>query len=218
MSTTSESANPRSGDRIPKLRTRGRANRQKLLDVAQQLLSERRGEPLRFREVFETADISRGSAYRIYDGIQDLLQDLATDWLFGFARFLRRNKPPTGLDDWRELSDHILATAAVHWMATVEILVVVPRAPTYATEYYKTGVRDVVTTVAETFDSHFEMSKVPKWLTVLSLYLQIGDTIFADAVRQEGTISDACLAETQRLCATYLSYHLPDTLTPRGEA
>ena len=71
----------RSEDRIPKLRTRGRANRDKLLRAAERQLAERHGKPLRFCDVFESAGVSRGSAYRIYIGIDDLMQDLAAEWI-----------------------------------------------------------------------------------------------------------------------------------------
>jgi AcrR family transcriptional regulator len=57
----------RSDQRIPKLRSRGRANRKKLLAVAQRLIEEHPGRPVRFSDVFEAANVSRGSAYRIYD-------------------------------------------------------------------------------------------------------------------------------------------------------
>jgi AcrR family transcriptional regulator len=57
----------RSDQRIPKLRTRGRTNRKKLLAVAQRLIEEHPGRPVRFSDVFEAANVSRGSAYRIYD-------------------------------------------------------------------------------------------------------------------------------------------------------
>ena len=42
----------RSEQRIPKLRTRGRENRRKLLAEARRLLLERKGQPVPFSEVF----------------------------------------------------------------------------------------------------------------------------------------------------------------------
>ena len=80
----------RSDRRIPKLRTRGRANRDRLLTEAQRLIEEQGGKPVRFSDVFEAAGVSRGSAYRIYNGIDDLMQDLASTWINGFVAHLRK--------------------------------------------------------------------------------------------------------------------------------
>ena len=68
----------RSEQRIPKLRTRGRENRRKLLAEAERMLLEDNGGSLKFSDIFEAAGVSRGSAYRIYINVDDLLQDLAT--------------------------------------------------------------------------------------------------------------------------------------------
>ena len=47
----------RSEQRIPKLRTRGRENRRKLLAEAERLLLESGGDPLKFSAVFEAAGV-----------------------------------------------------------------------------------------------------------------------------------------------------------------
>jgi len=52
-------AGSRSDRRIPKLRTRGRASRERLLAVAQDLIEESGSRPIRFSEVFEAAGVSR---------------------------------------------------------------------------------------------------------------------------------------------------------------
>ena len=53
----------RSDTRIPKLRTRRRAIRQKLLTAAQGLIESQGERPKRFGEVFESAGVSRGLVY-----------------------------------------------------------------------------------------------------------------------------------------------------------
>ncbi len=95
----------RSEQRIPKLRSRGKANRRKLLAEAERLLLENNGSPVKFSDVFEAAGVSRGSAYRIYIGIDDLLQDLATEWINNFVLFLDSSHPGSPPEDWANLSD-----------------------------------------------------------------------------------------------------------------
>jgi hypothetical protein len=59
------------------------------------------------------------------------------------------------------------------------------------------------------------MPEIPSWLAVLGMYTLLGDTIFADAVRREGYISEKPLREAQKICRTYLSFHLPRELSGR---
>ena len=112
----------RSDQRIPKLRTRGRANRQKLLAEAQRLIEEHGSRPVRFSDVFETAGVSRGSAYRIYNGVEDLMQDLASSWINNFVAYIRDVEPASQPNSWSELSDHLVARAASYWVETADTL------------------------------------------------------------------------------------------------
>ena len=64
-------------------------------------------------------------------------------------------------------------------------------------------------------DKYFEMPEIPDWLAVLGMYTSLGDTIFADAVRREGHISERRLREAQEICRTYLSFYLPEQLVGR---
>ena len=90
----------RSEQRIPKLRTRGRENRRRLLAEALRLLLESDGATLKFSDVVEAAGVSRGSAYRIYMGIDDLLQDLATEWVNNFVDYLQSADPGAQPENW----------------------------------------------------------------------------------------------------------------------
>ena len=211
----SVSAGSRSDQRIPKLRTRGRANRQKLLATAQHLIEEHAGQPVRFSDVFEAAKVSRGSAYRIYNGVEDLMQDLASSWINNFVAYVKDAAPLTQPESWVELSDHLVARAAEYWIETADTLRVLPRVRTNAPESYRTAVNDLTRTVADTFDRYFVMPEIPDWPSVLAMYTSLGDMIFSDAVRREEHISEIRLVEAQKICYTYLSFYLPTRLPPR---
>lgn len=91
----------RSIKKILKLRARSRENRRKLLREAQRLmLEQQRGDLLKFSDVFEAAGVSRGSAYRIYNGIDDLFQDIATEWVNNFVDFLRSGDTAVRPENW----------------------------------------------------------------------------------------------------------------------
>ena len=208
-------AGSRSDQRIPKLRTRGRANRQKLLAMAQQLIEKHAGQPVRFSDVFEAANVSRGSAYRIYNGIEDLMQDLASSWINNFVAYVKAAAPIIQPESWVALSDHLVARAAEYWVETADTLRVLPRVRSNAPESYRAAVSDLTKAVADTFDRYFVMPEIPDWPSVLVMYTSLGDMIFSDAVRREGYISEIRLVEAQKICSTYLSFHLPTRLPPR---
>jgi AcrR family transcriptional regulator len=205
----------RSEKRIPKLRTRGRANRKKLLAVAQSLIEKHAGRTVRFSDVFEAANVSRGSAYRIYDGVEDLMQDLASSWINNFVTYVKDEAPTTQPRSWVELSDHLVARAAAYWVETADTLRVLPRVRSNAPESYRAAVQDLTKAFADTFDRYFVMPEIPDWSSVLVMYTSLGDMIFADAVRREGNISKKRLAEAQKICNTYLSFYLPSKLPVR---
>lgn len=205
----------RSEQRIPKLRTRGRENRRRLMAEAQRLLLEG-GAPLRFSDVFEAAGVSRGSAYRIYIGIDDLLQDLATEWINNFVEYLKTENESVSPDNWGELSDHIVERCAAYWTETSSTLRVMPRIRSSEPSSYRDAVLALAEVNALLFNRHFVIPDVPDWLQKMAFYMQICDITFSDAVRSERHISEQRISEAQALCRTYLSFFLPNRLPPRA--
>ncbi len=208
----------RSTERIPKLRTRGRENRRKLLREAQRLLLENNGAQLKFSDVFEAAGVSRGSAYRIYIGMDDLMQDIATAWVNDFVDFLGEFEPGHQPACWRQLSDEVVAAGARYWDKTSDTLRLLPRIRSREPASYREAVRAMSQCLVDIFDRFFEIPQIPHWSHKLGFYTEICDTTFADAVRTEGHITDRRLEEAQALCRTYLDFHLPDGLPQRQPA
>lgn len=208
----------RSEQRIPKLRTRGRNNRRKLLAEAERLLLESGGDQLKFSAVFEAAGVSRGSAYRIYIGIDDLLQDLAAEWISNFVDYLKSSDPGTQPANWAQLSDFIVKWAAAYWAETADTLRVLPRIRSNTPASYNHAVRALSDCLADIFDRYFVIPEVPGWSSRLAFFTQLCDISFSDAVRSEGHISEERLIETEALCRTYLAFHLPARLPARNQA
>ena len=209
----------RSVKKIPKLRTRGRENRRKLLREAQRLmLKQQDGDTLKFSDVFEAAGVSRGSAYRIYIGLDDLMQDIATDWVVNFVDFLRSADPDVRPESWAQLSDYVVVRGAEYWAATADTLRLLPRLRTSGTESYRLAVQAVSTCIAEIFDRYFVMPDGSVWLQKVGFFVELCDLSFADGVRTEGRITDERIDETQLLAHVYLGLHLPDRLPLRQRA
>ena len=206
----------RSEQRIPKLRTRGRENRRRLLAEAERLLLESDGSPLRFSDVFEAAEVSRGSAYRIYIGIDDLLQDLATEWINNFVAYLKNSSPASPPETWAELSDFIVRRAADYWAETADTMRVLPRVRSSAPSSYSAAVRAMTICISEIFSRYFEVPDIPGWNSKMAFYTQICDIAFADAVRGEGRIGDQRITEAATLARTYLAFYLPTWLPARS--
>lgn len=206
----------RSEQRIPKLRTRGRENRRKLLAEAERLLLVSDGSPIKFSDVFEAAGVSRGSAYRIYIGIDDLLQDLASEWLNNFVIYLKAAEPEEPPETWAQLSDFVVRRAAGYWGETADTLRVLPRIRSSALSSYSAAVRAVGDCLAEIFDRFFVVPEIPGWNSKMAFYTQICDITFADAVRGEGHISEQRVTEAATLARTYLAFYLPTWLPARS--
>ena len=205
----------RSTQRIPKLRSRGRENRRKLLREAQRLMLENNGAQLKFSDVFEAAGVSRGSAYRIYIGIDDLLQDIATAWVNDFVENLSRFDPETYPDSWAQLSDLVIRSGAEYWDRTSDTLRLLPRIRSREPASYRKAVQSMSQCLADIFDRFFVVPEIPHWSHKLGFYTEICDMVFADAVRTEGHVSDQRLDEAMTLCRAYLGFHLPVELPAR---
>ena len=215
MKVTDLRAMNRSEERIPRLRTRGRANRRKLLRSAERLLATNRGAALRFSDVFESAGVSRGSAYRIYIGIDDLMQDLASECISHFVAYLGELQPEHAPKDWQQFSDFIVERATGYWTQTADTLRVMPRVRTDAPASYKTALHELSDCIAALFARYYSMPEVPNWTNKLTFYVQLADAVFSDSVRIDNRITDKRMVEAQVLCRTYLSFHLPDWIPSR---
>lgn len=143
------------------------------------------------------------------------MQDLASTWIHKFVAYIREVEPRKRPETWPVLVEHLVAASAAYWVDTAEILRSLPRAQSNVAENYHVAVKELTIQLAEIFDRYFDMPIIPDWLSVLAMFTSLGDTIFADAVRREGHISERRLIEAQKICTTYLSFYLPDGLTVR---
>ena len=208
----------RSEQRIPKLRTRGRENRRRLLVEAERLLLETDGGPLKFSDVFEAAGVSRGSAYRIYIGIDDLLQDLSTEWINNFVAFLKAGVPEQQPENWGELVSFLVRRGADYWAETYLTLRVLPRFQSAAHANYIAAVREMSLCASDIFNRYFVVPEVPGWMSKLAFFTQICDITFSDAVRAEQRISEQRLVEAEVLCRTERVCDLPTGLPARSSS
>ncbi|MGI9237397.1 MAG: TetR/AcrR family transcriptional regulator [Woeseiaceae bacterium] len=203
-------------DKIPKLRSRGRENRRKLIREAQRLmLDEQRADVPKFSDVFEAAGVSRGSAYRIYDGIEDLFQDIATEWVNNFVAFLRGSEPDMRPENWPEISDFVVRRGAVYWSATAETLRLLPRLRANQPGSYRLAVKAMSQVLVDSFDRYFIVPEIPHWSHKLGFLTELCDLTFADAVRTEGFISEERIKQASEMGRVYLSFHLPAELPAR---
>lgn len=205
----------RSEERIPRLRSRGRANRRKLLDCARRMLAENNGSPLRFCAVFEAAGVSRGSAYRIYRDIDDLMNDLSADWVETFVEHLAGVRPSTPPETWMELTDFIIQSGAEYWAMTKNTLRVMPRVRATSPASYKASVHALADMLERLYDRFFELPDIPDWHSKLVFATQLCDFAYSEAVRTDGAVTPERLREAQVLCKTYLGFYLPATVQRR---
>ena len=182
---------------------------------AERMLANDRSTPLRFSDVFESASVSRGSAYRIYNGIDDLMHDLSAEWLSNFVDFLSDMRLEKAPSTWMELSDRCIERGADYWAETAITLRALPRIRSNAPAAYRTAVTEVSACLGKIFARYFDVPRIAEWHLKLGFYTQLCDNTFSDAVRADGKISEARLKEAQVLCRTYLGFHLPTNLEPK---
>lgn len=205
----------RSEERIPRLRSRGRANRRRLLDAARRLLAQSGGTAPRFCDVFTSAGVSRGSAYRIYDDIDDLMNDLAADCVEQFVEHLVGVRPTTPPGTWMELTDFIIQSGAEYWARTENTLRVMPRLRATSPASYKASVHALADALEQLYARYFELPDIPAWHSKLVFATRLCDIAYTEAVRADGSITPDRLQEAQVLCKTYLGFSLPATVRPR---
>jgi len=215
VSGDAKSVETRSSGRIPNLKTRGRINRHKLLKAATELLRERRENAFRFNDVFKAAGVSRGSAYRIYNGLDDLMQDVTCEWIAGFIISIRAAHENVHPATWQELVDTMIESSARGWVASAGTLIALPRYHCVVPESYQDSIRELMQVFAELFNKFFDVPYVPGWFSVLGIGMQLSDVVFANAMRREGVISEHSIVEAQRVSRTYLAMHLPETIPVR---
>lgn len=208
----------RSTNRIPKLRTRGRENRRRLMREAQRLMLRQPGAPPKFSDVFEAAGVSRGSAYRIYIGIDDLLQDIATEWVINFVDYLRTGDPGAQPESWAQISDFIVQRGAEYWTTTADTIKLLPRLRASGPDSYRLAVRSIGVCAGEILDRYFVMPEAPDWSHRLCFFVEMCDLTFSAAVRWEGRISEKRVLEAQILGRTCLALDLPADLPKRQKA
>ena len=179
------------------------------------MLTQKRDDPLKFSDVFEAAGVSRGSAYRIYNGLEDLYQDIATEWVNNFVAFLRGSDPDTRPESWPELTDFIVGQGALYWAATAETLRLLPRLRANQPGSYRRAVSAMSQVLVDLFDRYFIVPEIPHWSHKLGFLTELCDVSFADAVRTEGHISEERLRQAAIMGRTYLSFHLPADIPAR---
>lgn len=216
-SSIDQTVGNRSEQRIPRLRARGRENRRKLLRAAERLLANGMNDNLRFSDVFEAAGVSRGSAYRIYIGFDDLMQDLSGEWINNFVKYLGDTEPETPPENWMALSDFMVYRGAQYWMTTKDTLRVMPRIRSNVPASYKSALRELARVIGDNFKKYFVIPDIPHWGPVIGFYVQLCDITYADSMRRDGRISDDRLREAQALCRTYLSFYFPAWLPQTAE-
>lgn len=179
------------------------------------MLAENNGSPIRFCEVFESAGVSRGSAYRIYRDIDDLMNDLSADWVEQFVEHLAGRRPPSPPTTWMELTDFIVDTGADYWALTENTLRVLPRVRASSPASYKASIHALANTLERLYARYFELPAVPDWHSKLVFATQLCDFAYSEAVRADGRITPERLREARILCKTYFGFYLPPTVRPR---
>lgn len=182
------------------------------------MLAENNGSPLKFCDVFESAGVSRGSAYRIYKDVDDLMNDLSADWVEQFVEHLAGVRPPAPPETWMELTDFIVKSGADYWTSTENTLRVMPRVRSNAPASYKASVHAFADMLERLYDRYFALPRIPDWHSKLVFATQLCDFAYSEAVRTDGRITAERLREAQILCRTYFGFYLPATIQPRRTA
>ena len=90
-----------------RLRARGKARRENLLEAACQLLTEKTAEEVSFKDIYELAEVPPGSAYHFFENLEKLGEQAVQRW----------DQPDAGLWEYRTRENVHTFSSVMCWAA-----------------------------------------------------------------------------------------------------
>jgi len=193
---------------------RGDIRRQKLIDAAIELLSQRDIDEVSFVDIARYAKVPAASAYHFYRNKNDLLASLVAYYHEEVNEFVLREYDAKTINNWSDIIDQIITRAAEYFKDkdVARKLFYSGKAPPEIKLLDRTGDKEIGNNIEQVLDRHFVLPAIPDKNLVFFILVELIDTVFTLSVTEHGMISDKFLEETRRVCKAYLRTYLPDVL------
>jgi AcrR family transcriptional regulator len=191
-------------------RKRGRERRNLLLQATYDLLCARPVEEISFRDIADAAGVPEGSAYHFFANRFDLFSALAEDLSEQFIEAHRRRVPPSRLESWQTLAEHLVDVGAKVYAENppARQLLIGGKTPPEVKQADRINDRAVGNVMYEVFAEHFELPDTDEMRKAFYYFIEITDLIFTLSVIEHGEITSAMLAEAKRAGTGYLGTYL----------
>ena len=197
-----------------RLRARGKARRENLLDAACQLLTEKTVEEVSFKDIYERAEVPPGSAYHFFENLEAVHVGLMERFGQKFLSTLTTPFKPEETNTWCDLVDTLTIRAADYYAENpvarqVYMGATLPQG-TITKENLAIG-----KVVEELFSEHFKLPEIKNQSLVFTLYPKLVNQVFAVSVTNHGTITPDLMEEATTVGKGYLKMYLPEKLPKR---
>ncbi len=191
-------------------RRRGRERREKLVQAAYELLSERPIEEISFREIAERAEIPEGSAYHFYSNRFDIFAALANSLSEKFIVEHRKPVPIAKRENWQSLAEHLVDVGARVYKNNPPAmqLLIGGKTPPEIKQADRFNDKEVGKVMHAVLAEYIDIPDTEEMHNAFYYFIEITDLIFTLSVIEHGKITKEMLAEAKRAGVAYLGTYL----------
>lgn len=199
----------------PTTQARGRARRERLLQAAAELLSEKEIDEITFNEVSQRAGIPNGSAYHFYANVMEIYSALTEKIGTDLFNYLQPPHPPEAVNNWEDVIRLSCRRAERFYAERPEArqLLIGGKTPPQYKRSDRENDRLLGQQIKTQIAAHFHLPSIPNELDVFFYSVEIIDLFYCLSMIRHKEITpemgdEACLAGVAYL-RTYLPAVLP---------
>ena len=198
---------------------RGIERRERLLDTAEDLLSQRDLRSISLKEIAEAAGVSTSSAYHFYGSAEEVWAELAHRFGRLLEEAITRPHPARHRKNWQSLWEACIDRAVRIYQEhpAYQKLILGGQAPPAIKLADRDHDAQLGDLLVKTFIEHFGFQPFPGCERIFFIAVEIVDLILSLSVIREGTISGEMAAEAKLASRAYLAEYLHESLRQENE-
>ena len=193
---------------------RGDIRRQKLIDAAIELLSQRDIDEVSFVDIARHAKVPAASAYHFYRNKNDLLAALVAYYHEEVNEFVLRPFDSSAINKWSDIIEQIIDRSVEYFKdeQVARKLFYSGKAPPEIKQLDRTGDKTIGNNIQAVLARYFVFPEIPGSALVFFILVELIDTLFTLSVIEHEKITEEMAEETKRVTKAYLRTYLPDVL------
>jgi AcrR family transcriptional regulator len=193
-----------------RMRKRGEARMEQLLDAALSLLRDREWSEITFRDIYEHAEIPPGSAYHFFDNI-DAIHSTLIDKIH--RQLMDHMFIPRTTSTWLQYIDHFVDSAIRFYNANI----VARRLLVGSLNHHYTNPADRLSGqgLERALDMHFILPEISNRTNIFIIATKLGHLVICMSCVQSGIVTEEMAVECKAAIKGYLRMYLPEILEKR---